>query len=195
MDNHPPDRDHLSAPQLAAYVGRSLSTEDREIAVDHLAVCAQCRDEALASARVLRSERARRAKRVGAPAAAAAALAVVVLVFGPRALTESTEPILREGDSGAASVSSIRVHSPTDSAEVGQIEFSWQDMGSEVRYRFSLTHSDGAEVWSGATADTSLTLPPDMMLSEGTTYFWWVDALLLNGRSVTTDIQRLTIVF
>jgi hypothetical protein len=66
-------------------------------------------------------------------------------------------------------------------------------MGPDVRYRFSLTRSDGSEVWNGGTGDTTLTLLPDVALSVGETYFWWVDALLLDGRSVTTDLQPLTI--
>ncbi len=194
MNAHPPEQDHLSEKQLAAYVNRRLSPEEREAAIEHLAECAECRDEALATARVLRAERARRVKYIGAPVATAAALGLALLVLVPRWPSESTGPVLREGAAAVAPGASIGVHSPHNTAQVGQIEFSWQDMGAEVRYRFSLTRSDGGEVWIGATADTSLTLPPDVTLSEGTTYFWWVDALLLNGRSVTTEVQSLTIV-
>ncbi len=194
MDAHPPQLDHLGDKQLAAYVSRSLSADEREAAIEHLAECAECRDEALATARVLRAERTRRAKHIGTPMATAAALGLVLLVLVPRSPSESTGPVLREGAPAVAPGASIGVHSPHNTAQVGQIEFSWQDMGAEVRYRFSLTRSDGGEVWIGATADTSLTLPPDVMLSEGTTYFWWVDALLLDERSVTTEVQRLRIV-
>lgn len=194
MNAHPPEQDHLSEKQLAAYVNRRLLTEEREAAIEHLAECAECRDEALATARVLRAERARRAKYMGVSVATAAALGLVLLVLVPRSPSESTGPVLREGAPAVVPGASIGVHSPQNTAQVGQIEFSWQHLGAEVRYRFSLTRSDGGDVWSGATADTSLTLPPDVMLAEGTTYFWWVDALLLDGRSVTTDVQRLRIV-
>ena len=193
MDAHPPQLDHLGDKQLAAYVSRSLSPDELEAAIEHLARCAECRDRALATARVLRMERTRKAKYIGTLVATASALGLVLLVLLPRSPSESTGPVLREG-APVAPGASIGVHSPHNTAQVGQIEFSWQDMGAEVRYRFSLTRSDGGEVWIGATADTSLTLPPDVMLSEGTTYFWWVDALLLDGRSVTTEVQQLRIV-
>ena len=194
MNAHPPEQDHLSEKQLAAYVSRSLSPAEREAAIEHLAKCAECRDNALATARVLRAERARRGKYIGASVATAAALGLALVVLVPRSPIESSGPVLREGAPAVAPGASIGVHSPYNTAQVGQIEFSWQDMGAEVRYRFSLTRSDGGEVWIGATADTSLTLPPDVTLSEGTTYFWWVDALLLDGRSVTTEVQQLRIV-
>jgi hypothetical protein len=194
MDPHPPQQDHLSDEQLVAYVGGSLPSEERQAAIEHLAECAKCRDEALAIARLLRRERTRKIVRVGTPVATAAALGFALLVLVPGSPFESGEPILREGAPAVGPGATIAVYSPRNTAETGPLEFSWQDMGSEVRYRLSLTRSDGGEVWSDATADTSLVLPPDVTLVEGTTYFWWVDALLLDGRSVTTDVQQLTIV-
>ena len=193
MDTRVPLPDHLSAEQLAAYVGRSLSPDEQAAAVEHLAGCPQCRDEALATARVLRSERTRKVTRVGASVATVAVLAVAVVVYSPSTPTGSTELILRDGDPASAPAS-IGVHAPLSTAEAGVIVFSWQSVGPDVRYRFSLTRSDGSEVWNGGTVDTTLILPPDVALSAGETYFWWVDALLLDGRSVTTDVQPLTIV-
>ena len=192
MDARPPRPDHLSTQQLAAYVGGSLSRDEQAAAIEHLARCPQCRDEALTAARVVRSERTRKAKRVGASATTVAVLAVAVMVYGPGAPTESTGPILREDDRASAPAT-IGVHAPLSTAEAGVIVFAWQSMGPDVRYRFSLTRSDGSEVWTGGTVDTTLTVPPDVALSVGETYFWWVDALLLDGRSVTTDLQPLTI--
>ncbi len=117
-----------------------------------------------------------------------------MLLLVPRSPIESPDPTLRDGTSSLAPAVSIEVLSPPDTARHGQLEFSWQNVGAEVRYRFNLTRSDGEEVWSGATAETTLVLPPAVRLSEGTTYFWWVDALLLDGRSVTTEVQSVTIV-
>jgi len=173
-------------------VGRSLSRNERAAAIEHLAACPQCRDEALTAARVVRSEGTRKAKRVGASAVTVAVLAVAVMVYSRSTPTDSTGPILRESNRPSASAS-IGVHAPRSTAEAGVIVFAWQSMGPDVRYRFSLTRSDGSEVWNGGTVDTTLTLLPDVTLSVGETYFWWVDALLLDGRSVTTDLQPLTI--
>lgn len=193
MTGQPPSPDHLSAQQLAAYVSRSLSPEEREAAIEHLAGCAPCRDEALTGARGLRTERTRKAWRVAAPVVVVAALAVVGLVYGPGVPAGSGEPVVRDGATEGPAFA-IGVHAPGSTAQAEGIEFTWQSMGPQVRYRFSLTRSDGSEIWSGGTTDTSLTIPPDVLLSEGQTYFWLVDALLLDGRSVTTDVQQLMIV-
>lgn len=193
MTGQLPSPDHLSAQQLAAYVSRSLSPEECEGAIEHLAGCEECRDAALTGARALRTGRTRKAWRVGAPVAVVAALAVVGLMYGPGAPAGSGEHVVRDGAT-EGSAFAIGVHAPGSTAQAEGVEFSWQSMGPEVRYRFSLTRSDGSEIWSSGTADTSLTIPPDVVLSEGQTYFWLVDALLLDGRSVTTDVQQLTIV-
>ncbi len=194
MGAQPAPQEHLTDEQLAAYVGGSMSIDERKAAVGHLVACARCRDEVLAAARALRTERTRRSRYIGAPVATAAALGAALLILVPRSPIDSPGRILREGTSALAPAATIEVFSPPDSAGRDEIEFSWRDMGAEIRYRFHLTRSDGEIVWSDVMMATTMVLPPEVKLSEGTTYFWWVDALLLDGRSVTTEVQSVTIV-
>ncbi len=132
-------------------------------------------------------------KRAGGSVATLALLVAAVTFFRPDMTPESDGPVVRDGDARAAPTT-IAVHAPLGQAATTAIEFAWQTMGTDVRYRFNLTRADGSAVWNGGTSDTTLTLPPDVSLTPGATYFWWVDALMVDGRSVTTGMQSLEVV-
>jgi len=62
------------------------------------------------------------------------------------------------------------------------------DSGS--RYLIRVTDERGAAVWSTETGDTSVILPAEIALLSGRQYYWYVDALGADGRSLTTGTHR-----
>ena len=194
MDQPPLEQPHVSDNQVASYIRRTLQEAERELVVQHLAECAACRSEALAAARTLRERRARRGRNIGGSAAVVAMAAAAIFLWNPAASDDSAGPQLLEGRPAAVGDrTAIEVVAPSDSVPPGPVTFTWKSVGADVPYRFSLTRSDGSEVWSTGTPDTVLTLPADVSLTSGETYFWYVDALLLDGESVTTGIRPVTV--
>ena len=191
MDQPPLEQPHLSDNQVSSYIRRTLAESERELVAQHLAECAACRGEALAAARMLRERRLRRGKSIGGSAAVVAMAAAAIFLWDPAA---SDDPQLRDGAPGAAGDgAAIEVVTPSDSVPPGPVTFTWRSVGADVPYRFSLTRSDGSAVWSTGTPDTVLMLPVDVNLTSGETYFWYVDALLLDGESVATGIRPVTV--
>jgi hypothetical protein len=180
---------HISDEELARYLDRALLTEQSAAVESHLADCFQCREELVAVARVVRTRRTRLIRYLAPPLAAAAA-AAVVLMINPWS-GDSQDPVLRDSGGGLAGLPLVSALSPADGERLPSqdMAFVWSAVTSDARYRFTLTNVEGDEIWSESLTDTTLTLPHEINLSRGVTYFWYVDALLLDGRSVATGVR------
>jgi hypothetical protein len=55
-------------------------------------------------------------------------------------------------------------------------------------FRFTLTGQSGEPLWFHETSETSVSLPSEVELRPGETYFWYVDVLLPDGRTGTTGV-------
>lgn len=175
---------HLDTSDLAAYLDDVLADVERARVEAHMAQCSECRHEVVEVARVRRTATSRKHWLVVIPVAVAAVLAIVLL-----RPPESVGPILRDGVERAPGVILL---APADSVVARTHQpFIWGSAGMEVSYRFTLSDANGDVVWSAAIGDTTLTLPAAMTLRSGRAYFWYVDALLPDGRSVTSGIRRL----
>ncbi len=190
--------DHLSNGELAAYLDGSLSAEVKSRVQDHLSECSQCRSEVGDVADVLRSGSRRKRWKVAVPTAAAAA-AAAILITGPFG-TDTSEPpgaALRSPEVAAEreAVPSVTVLEPASEASVirDRLVFSWEAVGANVLYRLTLTDESGDPVWSTETDEASIRPPTTLSLEAGATYFWYVDALLTDGTSHTTDVQSFRI--
>jgi hypothetical protein len=117
--------------------------------------------------------------------AAAAALLLVVVI--PR---ETPDPsTLRSGTPGDAVLGIV---SPLPSEPVVTPgTFVWRSAGAAASYTFVLQREDGTVAWRSSTPDTSIALPDSLELGAGRTWFWFVDALLLDGQSLSTGVQRM----
>jgi len=73
------------------------------------------------------------------------------------------------------------------------VRFLWHSAGQNVQYRLTVTNQRGDIVWSFGTADTAAVLPASMRVQSGNPYFWYVDALLPDGRSATSRVQRFNV--
>jgi hypothetical protein len=186
-----PQPEHLADDQFLAYLEHRLDSAEQARVEEHLAGCPRCRDDLLAAVRVRRSQRARRYAAIGIPAAAAAVLALVLVGQGTR--VGSQAPMFRASNDAA---STVVIVSPTDgeTLQAGRIVFVWDDIAESARYRFTLTNSDGDDIWTADLTDTTATLPTTVALVGTQTYFWYVDVFLPNGASATSEVHGFTII-
>jgi hypothetical protein len=154
-----------------------------------MARCRDCRRDFAAAHRLIRQHRLQRQAVRILPVAVAATLLVMVA----RARPDTPGDTVRAQTEGS-DVPSIRAEKPASDAivNVDAVIFVWRSVGGRPLYRLNLTDRDGNSVWSAETSDTSLTLPRSVTLVSGRNYFWSVDALSADGRSLTTRTLRFS---
>lgn len=188
---------HLDPETVAAYVDGTLDRTRRAAVEAHLADCDACRDEVVAVEAEVRSLR-RGGGRQWVPLAAAATLVGLVVagavLLGPRGPAPAR---FRDGLSAARQPrrARIAVVRPTDGQSVtgDSVVFAWRAAGPRAFYRFTLTDTVGTAIWHAETRDTVLVLPADVPLRPDEDYFWYVDTLLGDGTSATTDIVEFRV--
>jgi hypothetical protein len=122
-------------------------------------------------------------------------LLIVILIRVPGS-TVGDEPLRSDsGTAGSESELTIAVVAPRDGEVVPgrPIVFVWRAQNGGPLYRLSLTEASGRQMWSGETTDTTLSMPAEVPVVRGQTYFWSVDALGADGRSLTTRSKRFSI--
>ena len=193
-DFHPSDpvTEHQSSEDVAAYLSGALAPEARAALLEHLSGCRECRQEVTMARRLLRTSRSPKPLLWAVPLAAAAVLALVLVARPPKSGSPGGEPLRSEQGSGADASATIRILAPAegDTIAAGAVRFSWQAQPGTPVYHFSLTEASGRAVWTGETTDSTLALPLTIALDRGRTYFWTVDALAADGRSLTTRNHR-----
>lgn len=176
---------HVSPEAMAGYIDRALSSEEQRRVELHLASCAECREDV---SEVRRLQLRRRARRAAILLPVAAAAAVLLIIGLPR---QTTTPSERR--TGPETEQRILIVSPAPSAEIaaGRVTFTWRSAGVDASYIITLQESDGRVVWTSSIADTVAALPEGVTLAAGLTWFWFVDAMLPDGRSLSSGVQRL----
>jgi hypothetical protein len=182
------DADHPSTEDLAAYLSGSLPASEALDLENHLSDCWSCRQEVIGGRRLLRSI-PRTVPWLAVPAAAAAILALLLLRPGP-AGRPGDEALRSESEIGAEGRSLLTVVSPEEGETLGVgAPFIWRSDPAQPLYRVTVADRTGRTLWTGDTSDTTLTTPPALRLDRGSRYFWYVDALDAEGRSVTTGTR------
>lgn len=190
---------------VVRYVAGGLREEQELGALEaHLLTCANCREEvrlallvrAELGAPTLGAARSRASwfKRGSAwwmLGTAAAAAVLVLLIARPPYQPRSDGTVLRGGAEGIPQVATV---TPAPGAEVtgSGLKFVWQASGKDAHYRLTVTNAPGDVVWSVATSDTARALPRTVRL-QGGRYSWYVDALLPDGRSATSQVRSFTV--
>jgi len=179
---------HPSPELLAGYLDDTLPGHDKQEVELHLSACAECRAEVTEVRRLQVRRRRRQLAGVLVPLAAAAA--VVLMLVTPRDAGPPTG--LRSGSDGEQP---LEIVSPAPTAEVvaGPVAFAWRSAGTGANYTITLQEGDGRIAWRFIVDDTVAVAPDSIVFAPGRTWFWSVDALLPDGQSRSTGVQRLRI--
>jgi len=191
-----PGEGHIREDVLAAYLDKSLSPTARASVDQHLAECAECRDELVSVSELARSiERPRRTLRIGGAAAAIAAVLLIAVVL-PRQSSRTSngeDGRLREG--AAATSHRVVTVSPPDSAvlRADSVRFVWHRDSTDAGYRLVVSDDAGNVAWTSDTPDTSAALPGSIRLSSDRVYFWYVDAIGREGSTRATGLRQFRV--
>jgi anti-sigma factor RsiW len=172
----------LDPHDVTAYIQGGLEPAARTRVEAHLSDCDECATEVAEVSRLWRPASPRVRWLGPATAAAAAAAIIAVALIGPRARQEAREavPPVR-GDTAAA----VEVLAPRDgAAPTATPVFVWRPVPGAAAYRVSVSLADGDSVWAFTTRDTSARPPDSLLARDVEVYYWYVDALLSDGRSV-----------
>ena len=186
--------EHLRPEEIGAFLANSLSEQERDTVERHLVACAECRSELIEGQRAIASapmsKRLRNSRFVVVAGLAAAAVLLITMLPREAVVTPGT-PVERDA-SGLTLPAAARVEivSPPANGELdtGSRTFTWKRDGSSA-YNLTVTDESGRTLWSASTSDTTLTLPADVRLARDTRFFWYVDALRSDGRSITSGVN------
>ncbi|HET6795833.1 MAG TPA: zf-HC2 domain-containing protein [Gemmatimonadales bacterium] len=185
--------EHPDTEEIAAYLSHGLPSAGRAKLEAHLASCRDCRREVTSARRLLYTGALRSRWPMVLPAAIAAILALTLL--GRWALAPPVERQMVRGPVETDRAQTIPAFSPLDDAIMARasVRFAWAGQSGRPLYRLTLTDGSGKALWIQNTADTMLSLPADLVLDFGRTYFWYVDALDSTGTSLTTGTRRFSV--
>lgn len=159
-----------------------------------MASCGLCRQEIVdLQALLAQSPTTRSPRRIFYPLAAAAAVMLAIGIPAARNAWFLTSPtsVDRTGTGPSARLTAITP--AADATLDGEPTFSWHAADAGSRFKLTLVDEQGATLWSVDTGDTVVALPREIALVSGRTYFWYVDALGADGRSMTSGAQRFTV--
>ena len=180
---------HLTDSEMALYLDRRLSLEERDRIENHLGNCAECRTQVLAAQHVLGSGRRSRVATAGGVLAAAAVIFILITRAAPH--DDQPTPQLRAIASDNAA---LVAYGPIGDAKRAGLRFVWGPAAGAVSYRLTLTTADGAQVWSRSGMDTLASLPSTVVLRAGEKYLWVADAILNDGSARSTGLREFSLV-
>jgi anti-sigma factor RsiW len=183
--------EHLTSEQLGAYLANTLDPLERANVERHLVVCSDCRRELVEAHRAISTAPdVRRTKAGWYGVAGLAAAAAVLLVIWPREQFRPASTAIERNAPAVAAAGALTIVSPIPSGELDSStrSFTW-NRNDDASYRITITDSAGRSIWSGNTQDTTIAVPASVQLERGARFFWYVDALRADGRSVTSGIN------
>jgi hypothetical protein len=185
-----PSTPHLDPGEVVRHAAGTSGADERARVEAHLASCDVCIEEVVAVWRFGGRRRSRRGWI--AAGAAAAALLAGVLIWAPGRSTPDGRTV-RGGDEQGVSQALVIV-SPREREMVPPgIVLVWRSRPGVATYKLSVANASGDSVWAATTGDTAVGLPETLALARGASYFWYVDALLVEGRSVTSGIHEFRV--
>ncbi|HEX7050970.1 MAG TPA: fibronectin type III domain-containing protein [Longimicrobiales bacterium] len=183
----PADRADCPPPEaLRALVERDGPEAGRLRTLDHVMGCAHCRPEF----ELLRTVAAThpppaRSSRTGL--AAAAAIALVIGAATIWRLGDGAPEVMR----GAGDV--VETVAPAGALRRAPTAVVWRAVPEALRYEVEIADDEGGAVFSATTRDTAAAIPTASGLTPGTDYFWWVEAVLADGRRLRSEPRRFSI--
>lgn len=187
------EENHLSAAEIAGFIDHTLSNEVRALAVEHLATCERCREEAAACARLAASAPTE-TLRPGVWRFAAGLAAVLVVAVALRSGWRSPSPVGEQrnatAERSAPMTGRIKTIFPNDSLPIArsQLRFVWNRDADASSYHLTVTDASGTPAWIGdVIGDTAFALPDTVRLAGSSVYFWRVDAPHADGSSAQSN--------
>lgn len=182
MTQPTPTERHLEVEEVVGYLEDSLDPAARQRVQAHLADCSECAAELVAVSRLRRPSGRPMARWLAAGAAAAAVITLAVV--GSLTVRKGPPDTDTTAVRGAAAVK-VRVVSPTEGASVsGPPHFIWRSVPGATTYRIAVSRSDGDSVWAATVRDTTAHPPASVSFGGSEPYYWYVDVLLADGRSI-----------
>jgi len=193
-----------------------LSGDELESLGAHLRTCGECGEALAVSADVVAGSEhrplhwtPRRPGRIAAAAGGLTALAAGLLVF----LTHR-EPVPRDGHGpdlttsrGEGTVGATIGPLSKEEQPASDARLQWTPVPGAVRYRVQLSTEDLRPVQDRTLEGTTLVLPPELAVvgtegmareqqpgRSGRIYLWQVEAMLADGRTVTSSTFRIRLV-
>jgi len=195
MESHEAAPRHPPTEQLAAFLERRLLGSERQVLIEHLADCAECRHDVTTTSRVLSSARASRRRRLIQPIVGviAASLVFVLVSRVQPNRPDRTGDERSQGVNEPDAMTPIVIVSPANGAASGRnTVLMWRADAPSALYKVAVLDSTGTVKWSERTTDTSVVIPDSVPLSAGATYYWTVDALRQDGRATTSGAHWFT---
>jgi hypothetical protein len=209
----PKSGDCLDEMSVARLAEQGATSAELHAHIAHLATCATCR-ETLASVTVLlldpavAAEAARTTGHVVAPAMrrwrvagvgviAAAAAAVVLMVAGPargsRGADRSTVAVGAEThrEQGMTTTVAPTLIAPTGVTQTPD-SFTWTSVPKADRYRITLFDREGTTLWQAEGVDTAMAVPRSLVIGEGATLLWKVEARTGWDRWVESELVEFS---
>ena len=181
---------HLEAVEVTRYLARTLSSAERESVEHHLADCDECTAELVAVNRLHRTDRTPVLRIAGVVAAAAAVAGIVLL--GPSLVT--SRPADPRQVRGAEAPPAVSVVLPANGAVLNAApDFIWHTVPGATAYRVSVTRANGDSIWATTTSDTSVRASAHVSQAGSGLYYWYVDVLLEDARSVAGPVHEFRI--
>jgi anti-sigma factor RsiW len=185
---------HLTAPELAAFIDRSLAGAAREQAASHLADCPQCREELADCSRLAASAPKRALRwRIGAAFSSAAAALILAVVLRAGTRSHVGAPSVERGL--GVSPGGVRLVAPLAGSDVAarDVRFVWRADSAAVGYRIVITTLTGL-VWDHEVRDTSIAPPRDLTFVNGGVYYWRVESSRGDGSQPVSSTERFQII-
>ena len=196
---------HVPAADMARYIDGASDRVTRSRVTHHLADCEECREE-LTALRRLVPPRSRMTTRAGVILGAAAAVMLITLSWrgSLTSRVEESSPDRTRAQGGIAEIDApLAVVAPSMGAIVSadNLRLIWRAAGTDAAYRVMIFDDAGGSVFSMISSDTSMGIPPATLVEQDAagsqrrarTFFWSVEARLLDGRSAKTGLTQFRI--
>ncbi len=189
--------EHLTSEDVAAYVDQAVSAGERERIEAHLAGCDGCTAEVAAACKDVDPSVAP-ARWMRRPALLVAAGIAAVALVGSLILGSfrTGERLLRDApavEETGQSLVQVLIPAEGRALELDRVEFAWRAVHPDAAYNLTVTDEGGDVVWTGSSRDTAVALTSRIALAPGNAYFWYVDALLPDGRTMSSGVRTFTV--
>jgi hypothetical protein len=182
-----PSSAHLEVEEVVGYLEGRLDGPTLRRVQAHLADCAECASEMVEVSRLRRSPRPVTRWVATAAATAAVLAATVVASRAPHHQPAASDSTPIRG-AEAATVAIVR---PAEGAEVtGSPDFVWRSVPGATSYRIAVSRADGDSVWAESGRDTTARPPVSVSYGAAGLYYWYVDVLLADGRSMAGEAHE-----